>query len=176
VRLHRSHRHDQPCGNGLVAQTQHHLLQNVRFPHGQHLPFHPLGNTARNHRPDRNIPLMRRSQAIEEIAQAATEQQVTAGTLLQRVTDPCLTIAVCQDHDTRNGSAGGGNQPQTGFIVRDDNIGRVHRIRRVRLRGCRGATERRFEVAALAQNGRQPERYQRIGVCDEHPYSGGWEH
>jgi hypothetical protein len=123
MRLHSSHRHNQPRGNRLVAQTQHHLLQNVRFPYGQHLPFHPLGNAARDHRPDRNIPLMCRSQAIEEIAQAAPEQQVAACTLLQRVADPCLAIAMCQDHDTRNGSAGGGNQPQTGFVVRDDDIG-----------------------------------------------------
>jgi hypothetical protein len=176
VRLHGSHRHIQPCGNGLVAQTQHHLLQHVRFPYGQHLPFHPLGNAARDHGPDRDIPLMCRSQAVEEIAQAATEQQVTARTLLQRVADPCLTITMRQDHDTRNGSAGGGNQPQSGFIVRDDDIGRVRRIRRARRRGCRGATERRLEVAAFAQDGRQPERYQRIGVCHEHPDSGGWEH
>jgi len=113
VRLHGSHRDNQPCGNGLVAQTQHHLLQNVRFPYGQHLPFHPLCNAARDQRPDRDVPLMRRSQAIEEVAQAATEQQVTTRTLLQRVADPCLAIAMRQDHDTRAGSAGGGNQPQT---------------------------------------------------------------
>src|SRR5437016_4308769 len=176
VRLYRSNRQSQLLGNSLVAQPEHHLPQDIRFPCGQRLLLHPVGNARGDQWPQGDATDVHRSQTVDQFLKAAAEQQVAARTLLQRMGDLRLAVTMRQNHHPMARRSRRRDQSQTRLVVRDDEIGwRQVAARRLRYSQI-GTTDNRFEVAPLSQSDRESRRYQRVAVRNEHLYSGGLGH
>jgi hypothetical protein len=100
VCLHGTHGQCQFRCNRLVAHPEHHVTQDVGFAGRQRLLLHAVSYPAGNEGAYRDATHVHGSQPINQVLQAASQQQVTARSLLERMADLRLAVAVSQDHDS----------------------------------------------------------------------------
>jgi hypothetical protein len=122
VRFHGSDRQSELGGNELIAEPERQLPQNLFLPPGERSLLHPIGHAADDQRPHGHAASVDRAQAVDQILKTATEQHITAYTLLQCTANLPFAGVVRQNHDAMAARARGLDQPQTVIVVRDYNI------------------------------------------------------
>src|SRR5882724_4656973 len=113
VCFHGPHGDTQLQGDALVAATQHHVSQYVRFPGRQRWLLHPLRNSAGDQWTESDTTDAHRAQTVDQILKTATEQKITACSLLQCAANARFAVIVRQDYDSMAHRCGGHDESHT---------------------------------------------------------------